>query len=295
MTDRRSYRDIAYGGHEGRAGLSSRWHELLKLGSFIRRDFYIETSYKFQFLFQFLSIFITVPTFYFLSRLVGADYAKQHLGIYGGDYFSFVLIGISFSNFIRVGLVGITQNIRNSMVEGSLEAMLATPTSPTFTIMASSLWHFLFESVRIVIFLCVGALFFGARFSHANIGGAIIVLILTILAFSSLGIISASLIIVLKRGDPINWIMQALFTLLGGVLFPVGLLPSWLQQASRVIPITYSLRAMRNALIVGSPLHDLAPDIIALAAFTVVAFPASVVVCNAMTKRAKILGTLSSY
>ncbi len=291
-TSHRQSQDV----REGVRGVLSSWRRrLFIIGSFIRRDYFIETSYRFQFVFQFLSIFITVPTFYFLSRLIGNEYARQHLNLYGGDYFSFVLIGISFMGFIRVGLVGITQSIRNAMVEGSLEAMLATPTRPTVIIMASSLWHFIFESVRMCILLLVGFLCFGAQYARPNIPGTLIVLFLSILAFSSLGIISASIIIVLKRGDPMNWIMQALFTLVGGVLFPITILPLWLQQVSYVIPITYSLRAMRQALIVGSPLNVLFPDIIALAVFTLVALPTSIVVCTVMTKKAKVLGSLSSY
>ena len=266
-----------------------------KVGYFIKKDFFVATSYKFQFCFQFINIFIYVATFYFLSKLIGDDYAREHLRVYGVNYFSFVLIGISFSNFVKVGLVNLTQNIRNSMVEGSLEAMLVSPTKPTFVIVASSIWQFIFESIRVILFLIVGALFFNAQFARPNALGALIVMVLTILAFGGLGIISASIIIVLKRGDPINWILQGLFSLLGGVLFPITVLPSWLRSISYMIPITYSLRAMRRALILGSPMGELWPDIAALAIFALIVFPISIFVCNAMLRRAKELGTLSTF
>ncbi|MCK4418815.1 ABC transporter permease, partial [Candidatus Aerophobetes bacterium] len=63
-------------------------------------------------------------------------------------------------------------------------------------------WQFLLTSIRVLAYILLGVFFFGVNISRPNIPAALLVLILTILAFSSLGIISASFIMVFKRGNP---------------------------------------------------------------------------------------------
>jgi ABC-2 type transport system permease protein len=131
--------------------------------------------------------------------------------------------------------------------------------------------------------------------SNANLVGALITLILTIICFSSLGIISASFIMVLKQGDPINWVFSALSGLLGGVFYPITVLPQWLQMFSYILPITYSLNAMRLALLQGYSLEALAPDILALMLFSVVMLPFSILAFRYAVRRAKVDGSLTQY
>jgi ABC-2 type transport system permease protein len=59
---------------------------------------------------------------------------------------------------------------------------------------------------------------FGVDRGNANLFDAMIILILTIICFCSLGIISASFIMIFKRGDPVNWVFGSVSALLGGVL-----------------------------------------------------------------------------
>ncbi|MCB0237245.1 MAG: ABC transporter permease, partial [Anaerolineae bacterium] len=62
--------------------------------AFLRRDLLLQTSYRFAFVLQFAGIFFNMLVFYFLSTLVGVG-AAPYLEPYGGDYFSFVLIGLA--------------------------------------------------------------------------------------------------------------------------------------------------------------------------------------------------------
>ena len=64
--------------------------------AFIKRDFSQEVSYRMSFIMQLGGIIFSVAIFYFMSRLFGTSVAPQ-LQDYGGDYFSFVLIGDGFA------------------------------------------------------------------------------------------------------------------------------------------------------------------------------------------------------
>ena len=130
---------------------------------------------------------------------------------------------------------------------------------------------------------------------HRLAPAALLILVLTIITFSSLGIIAASFIMVLKRGDPVTWLFSTLSSLLGGVYYPISVLPPWLQRLSYLLPITYSLRAMRLALLQGYPFTALVPDIAVLVIFSLILLPLSLLTFRYAVHRAKVDGSLTHY
>jgi ABC-2 type transport system permease protein len=72
-------------------------------------------------------------------------------------------------------------------------------------------------------------------------------------------------------------------------------LPAWLQPISYLIPLTYSLSAMRRAILLGHSLGELMPDVLALSLFAGVLLPLSFVAFRYAVKRAKIEGSLTQY
>lgn len=267
---------------------------LKKAISFLKRDFRTEISYRFAFILRFGGIFFSVATFFFIAKLFGQN-VSPYLEAYGGDYFSFVLIGIAFSGFLTTGLHTYSSSISAAQSQGTLEAMLVTPTRLSTIIICSSLWSFLFTSLNVLIYLIFGATVFGVNFSKMNIFAAFLILFLTIITFSGLGIISASFIMVFKRGDPVNWVFGSLSSLMGGTFFPITVFPAWLQKFSYLFPIFYSLRAMRLALLKGYSLRALAPDILILTGFAVVILPLSMFIFKKAVRQAKIDGSLATY
>ena len=262
--------------------------------AFIRRDFLITISYRAQFLLHFLDILITTSLFYYIALLFGKN-ATTYLESYGGDYFSFVLIGIAFSRYLQFGLSSFSNTVRRDQMTGTLEALLVTPIKISNMILYSSIWNFLYTSIQVLIYLVLGAFLFGVNINNANMAGALVILFLTIIAFSSLGILSASFVLLFKEGDPINYIFRSASQLFGGVYFPISILPQWMQYFSYIMPITYSLDGMRLAILKGYTIQALGYNIIALSLFSIVLLPISIIVFKYAVKRAKIDGTLVQY
>ncbi len=265
-----------------------------KAAAFVRRDFLIELSYRLQFVLSGLGIFLSVLIFYYISKLF-ENAEIPYLAEYGGKYFPFVFLGITISGYLALALGSFSANIRKEQLAGTLEAMLVTPTKLSTIIISISLWNFIFNSISIFIYLLFGACIFGLDLTGANYLGAAIILILTIFSFSSIGIISAAFIIVFKRGDPIAWVMSLISGLFGGVYFPIDVMPESLQLVSYFIPITYSLRALRHALLKGYSFRMLIPDIAVLLIFCIVLFPLSILVFKYSARKAKSAGSLAHY
>jgi len=261
--------------------------------AFLRRDWQSERSYRLAFLLSFGGIFFSVAVFFFIAQLLG-EAAAPFLTEYGGDYFSFVLIGIAFQRFFGLGLTSFAGTVRAAQTTGTLEAMLAAPVRLSYIILSSSLWSYGLTTLNVVGYLFVGAVFLGVDLQGSYLI-AFLVLVLTVMAFSGLGILSASFVMVLKRGDPVTVAISAASTFFGGVYFPIGLLPKWLQSVSALLPVTYSLRAMRLALLQGAGLDAVALDLLALAGFCAVLLPASLLAFRYAVRRARLDGSLTHY
>lgn len=269
---------------------------LRKPMAFLKKDFLLEVSYRFSFVLQLTGIFFQVAMFYFVAKLLGGAPSVHHaLKAYGGNYFSFVVIGIAFSSFLGVGLGSFSTSIRAEQMMGTLEAMLVTPTRLSNIILSSVQWDFTFTALRVGVYLLVGALAFGLDLSGANILPALLALVLTVIAFSSLGVISASFIMLFKRGDPIAYIFSTSSTLLGGVYYPISIMPGWLQDISHLLPITYALEAIRLSLLEGAGFTAIAGNLVNLVIFSLIMLPISLVIFSFAVGRAKKDGSLSYY
>jgi ABC-2 type transport system permease protein len=262
--------------------------------AFLRRDFLIETSYRFAFVMQTFGIAFNIATFYFIARLLG-NAVSPYLQSYGGDYFAFVLIGLAFTGYFSVGLYGFVNGLRQAQMTGTLEAMLMTPTNAATIIAASSLWEYVMTTLRVVAYLLIGTLGLGVNLGHANYFAAFVVLLFAVAIFNALGIMAASIVLVTKRGDPVTYLFGAFFNLLGGVFYPVSVMPEFLQRVADFIPITYALRALRLTLLQGASFEMIATDLIVLVLFAIVLLPASLIAFRFGVAFAKRDGSLTHY
>ncbi len=265
-----------------------------KTAAIFKRDFLIAISYRFKFVMQLAGILVSTLMFFFLSRLVGKGMENQ-LAPYGGDYFAFVIIGVAFGDYLTISLGSFATEIRNGQVLGTLEALLVTPTSIETILFSSCLYNFSFTSLRIFLYLLVGTLLFGMQLHVSSLPAFLIVFLLTILSFSGIGLISAAFIVVFKQGSPITWIMGTASGLIGGVLYPISVLPSWLEPYSNFLPITHALEAMRQILLNGASLIDVIYQVKILSCFMLVLLPIGLGLFKLSLNMARKEGSLVHY
>jgi len=267
------------------------WH---KLAAFLARDFLEEISYPFGFLWRVGTIFFRLLTFFFMAKLVEGAVLPQ-LTPYGGHYFPFVMLGLALSSFQGVALTAISRHVLYGMYTGTLEAMLVTPTSLSTIVFSSMIYQFCSALVEILVYLACSAVLFGVNLGQADLPATAVLLVLTLLAHLPIGILSAAFILVFKQGDPITTILGHISGLLGGVYFPLAILPGWLQVVSKFIPFTYALEGLRQAVLNGQGVFKLGTPILVLAAFAVVLLPLSLIVFAWAVRQAKRLGTLAQF
>ncbi len=267
---------------------------LSKIFAYIRKSFLVQLSYRLAFFLGIVDTAASLLTFYFIDKLFGFQIAP-HLAPYGVNYFSYALIGIAFAGFIGSAFWTISGQISIEQTTGTLEALLVTPTRPETLIISMAIWNLAFASIEFVIYIILGVFLFHIDFSNVNILSTLVIALLSIISFNSIGIISASFIMVFKKGDPISWLINLGIELLGGVYFPITVLPEWLQYISYLFPVTYCVRSVELAVHKGASLDMLLPDIYILLILSVILPFVGFLSFRYALNRARMAGNLVQY
>jgi ABC-2 type transport system permease protein len=267
---------------------------LNKAYHFLRRDFLINLSYKFSFFYQIGGLLSSTITLYFISMMVRGKNIES-LSRFGGDYFTFSLIGVAFLDYMWISMEAFAQEIRIGQLMGTLEAMFVTPTSPAAIIFCSTFYTYARTILRTMIYLLTGFLFFGAQIEKMNFISTFLNLIATIACFSGLGILAAALTLYLKNSWPVTSLIGGISFLFGGIVYPVESMPSVLQRIAWTLPMTHSAEGFRKALIHGASLSDIMPNISILLLWSVMIFPFSFFVLKKVINFLKKEGSFGAY
>jgi ABC-2 type transport system permease protein len=264
-----------------------------KIGWFFLRDLAIARSYRTLFLFELFETLMGVAAFYYLSRFIEVPaFAQTHPA---GGYFAFAVVGFAFFDYLTVALGAFDQSLEEARRNGTLEYLLVTQTSLPVILVGSAIYPFALLSLRTAVYLAWAALLFDFPVHQANWLGAALVLAASVLAFAGLGVLSASYSILFKRGNPVKWLFLGVAGLVSGVMYPVTVLPSYLQTVARLVPVTYSLEGMRSALLQQASVLSLWPTLRALLLFALILLPVSLAVFSLALRRTKVTGTLSHF
>jgi ABC-2 type transport system permease protein len=265
-----------------------------KILAFIKRDCAIEFSYKFSVLGRILRIFVTLVILYYFSQLMKQNGFTQVKGI-SIDYFPYLVIGTSFMEYLTITLGSLANNLRQEQMIGTFEALVSTPIKISTLLIGEVSWNFFFNSVIILIYILIGAVFFGIDIARINILSTAVFFALTVILFSGIGIIVASFIVVFKSAGPIPWLIGAASGILGNAYFPTSIMPELMQKLSLFLPVRYCLDGFRGALLTGDSLLTLAPQVGILLLFILLLVPTGIGMFALAIQYVKKTGALSYY
>ena len=259
---------------------------------FFWRDLSIARTYRTIFIFEIVQALFGATVFYYVARFVDTPELQRSLP-QGGSYFEFSLVGFVFLDYLNAAMDAFDRSLEEARDSGTLEHLLVTQTSLPVFVAGSAIYPFVATTLRILVYVFWAAVLFNFPLHSANWLGVLAVLAVALLAFSGLGILSASYLLIFKRGNPAKWLFLGISSVAGGMLFPVGILPDWLQWVARLNPVTYALEAMRSALLGGAGVVALWGPLVMLLLFAMVLLPAAMSVFAWSLRRTKITGTLT--
>jgi ABC-2 type transport system permease protein len=211
----------------------------------------------------------------------------------GKERVLFLVIGALLWGFLGVLFQETADAVTYERWEDTIEFTFAAPVTRVTYLVGSSSWAALYGLFRTLVLLAIVSLLFKLDMSRANLPAAMAVMIASTLSFVGLGMAAAALpLLWLEKGSAATNIFQTLLLLVSGVYYDISVLPVGLQWLSHLSPATYTLSAMRAALLQGASFGQVLPTIVALVGMGAITIPVGVWCFGAAERYAKRHGRL---
>jgi ABC-2 type transport system permease protein len=255
----------------------------------LARDLRVYLSYRSRLLSQALTSVFSLTLFYYVSQLVHVSgFASP------SDYFGFVIVGIALVG-VLYSCFSVADTMRQELVAGTFERLVLSPFGPVRSVIAMAVFPLLYGFTMAAFTLLVGWAAFGLHLHWSTVPLAIPAMGLALLAFLPFGLGFAALTVVMKQGNVgTSWVI-ALISIVGGLYFPITLLPEWAQTAAELQPFTPATEMLRH-LLVGSPQTTSAQmTIVKVTLFAVVLLPVSIWALRRAIEEGQRRGTIIEY
>jgi ABC-2 type transport system permease protein len=209
------------------------------------------------------------------------------------DLVLFLGIGTVVWAYLRAVFANVGEMVAWERWEGTIEYTMMAPISRLAHMLGVSLFSIIYGLARSALLLGVLALFFSVDLSHANLGGAALILLVGSVSFLGFGIMAAVLPLLFpERGEEMTFVISSILLLVSGVYYPISVLPDWMEPLARVSPATYVLKGMRAALLDGTPTLALGPSILPILILGALTLPIGVAIFGWGERYAKRTGRL---
>lgn len=203
----------------------------------------IAYQYPLGFISEQLRVLGPVVVYFFIAGFVDADGPEV-----GGDYFTFVMIGLVAMQTLNAGLRALTNQIELAVSRGWFETILVEPVRWSVLPFAMAQWPIVNAAVAATV-VSIVAVVLGASIDLGGVPIALLVAALGVLIGLGIGTLASSVKVLAKRGDPILTFYSLAALVFSGVYFPIEQLPSGLRWTPYLFVHTYVISGMRHALL----------------------------------------------
>ncbi len=180
----------------------------------------------------------------------------MYLVITGGNtdrnFFSYMFVGNALYMYVAEVLFGVTWVIHDDREHYmTLKQVYIAPISFYFYMFGRSAIKIAITTVGVVITILFGVFVLGVDVSFGSISWLMLIpaLIIGLVTLCIMGLALGGIsLLTAKHGEGINEGVAGIFYVLSGVIFPITILPSWAQDISKFLPVTYWMEAMRRGL-----------------------------------------------
>ncbi len=213
-------------------------------------------------------------------------YNVQTVGVVSGTptYFDFIAPGIMAMTVMMSVMTGLPVAISQEKEIGTLDGMMVAPINRLSIILGKTLAQTARGLLQGTIILVLATALF-----HVAIQGSILLvfglLLLGVFSFVGLGIVITSFA---KDQETAQMMMMTLMfpmMFLSGVFFPIQQMPWYMQDISKVLPLTYASQALRKVMVLGAGIPDITTELTVMIVFGVIMTAIAVPVFRRMMTR----------
>ena len=214
----------------------------------LKKDFLIDYSYKVTFFGQFFGIILTTISFYFISKTF-INTKSEHLEPFNYDYFVFATIGIAILDIVISIMRSLTLSLREAQSFGYVEILFISRIKPVYVFLCSAFYPFIKGIIKFILYILLIQLMSDHSFAFSSIIISLFLFIIMLIPFLALSFLSLSFVLYFKQSDPINFFINTLVSIFAGIIYPVSVLPVFMQTISNLIPLTQQLNSARELII----------------------------------------------
>jgi len=167
-------------------------------------------------------------------------------------YVGFVVIGGAMMAFWMNILWNMSSQLYWEKETGNLPLYIAAPAQMMAILLGMAIGGLVATLIRALGVVIIGSLIFHVSYEISSLGMLVLVFFLTMIALYGMGMMTASIFLLLSREA---WHLANLATepifLMSGFYFPVKVLPFWVAAGASIIPLTLGLDAMRQLVFAG--------------------------------------------
>lgn len=210
------------------------------------------------------------------------------------DYIGYIIFGTTLWMLLNMVLWSLGSHLRQEQVRGTLEATWTTPASRVSMLLGTAALQMVQSTGMLIISLLVVKFVWGFQVV-GNLWLLAGLLFLSMGPVIGLGMLFASLVILFKETNAFVFLVRGIFMVFAGMTYPIEVLPAWMQKVSLLLPMTYSVRAVRSVALAGAPWQYVQQDVTALVLFSIVFIALGVAAFKGVERHGHRSGTLSHY
>ncbi len=182
---------------------------------------------------------LAVSSYVFVYRAIGAP----------EEYVGFVVVGGAMTAFWMNVLWSMSSQLYWEKEQGNLALYIMAPNSMMAVLLGMALGGLVATTLRAVGIIVLGTIMFNVQFTVTSFSQLFAVFFLAMTALYGMGMMSASLFLLLSREAwHISNLAQEPIYLVSGFYFPIKSFNFWVAAAASFIPLTLGLDAMRQLI-----------------------------------------------
>jgi ABC-2 type transport system permease protein len=187
---------------------------------------------------------LSVSAYVFVYRAIKAP----------ADYVGFVIVGGAMTAFWMNILWSMSSQLYWEKETGNLALYIMAPTSMMAILLGMAVGGLLATTMRALVIMLVGSWLFQVSYAVSSFLELFAVFVLAMVALYGMGMMSASLFLLLSREAwHISNLAQEPVYLVSGFYFPIKNLQFWVGAIASLIPLTLGLDAMRQLAFASGP------------------------------------------
>jgi ABC-2 type transport system permease protein len=259
------------------------------MSGIVRRDAILFISYRTQLVSQFLSPLFSIAVFYYISRLLTMKTFHSP-----GGYFGFVIVGLVIVQILTLSLGTMPGSVRQELISGTIERFLVSAHGPVSGILGTMLFPLCNAFFSGVLTLVLATVVFGLPLAATSFL-AIPVALLGVIAFMPFALFLVAVVMTFKQAASATQFIVSGIAIVGGLYFPISLLPGWIRWMSEAQPFTPATDLMRHLLVDAPLVRPAGIEVLKLVGFSVVLLPAGFALLRVAIRYGQRTGTIAEY